>query len=180
MAFNENLADKIRLALEHVPNATEKFMFGGICFMVDDKMCMGVVKDEMMCRIDPKIYLQALEKKGCREMVFTGKPMNGYVYVSEEGEVVCDYLNPKKIETRLRNIANRRTSWVKKQWKKSKNGNHYLKHEGRLLLIYKDNKTTKYKVAIANIFGHKTFDDFNKAKVAVFNGIEYLKENGRW
>lgn len=91
-----------------------------------------------------------------------------------------DYVNPKKIETRLRNTANRRTSWVKKQWKKSKNGNHYLKHEGRLLLIYKDNKTTKYKVAIANMFGHKTFDDFNKAKVAVFNGIEYLKGNGRW
>ncbi len=85
MAFNENLADKIRLALEHVPNATEKFMFGGICFMVDDKMCMGVVKDEMMCRIDPEIYNDALERNGCREMVFTGRPMKGYVFVSDEG-----------------------------------------------------------------------------------------------
>lgn len=53
--------------------------------MVNGKMCIGVVKDEMMCRIDPNQYEQALERNGCREMVFTGKPMKGYVYVSEEG-----------------------------------------------------------------------------------------------
>jgi hypothetical protein len=44
-----------------------------------------VVKDEMMCRIGPDNYEAALEKRGCREMVFTGKPMKGYVYVSEDG-----------------------------------------------------------------------------------------------
>jgi hypothetical protein len=38
-----------------------------------------------MCRIDPDVYEEALQKKGCREMVFTGKPMIGYVFVSEEG-----------------------------------------------------------------------------------------------
>ncbi len=85
MAYNENLADRIRESMATHENVEEKLMFGGVCFMLNGKMCVGVVKDEMMCRIDPKIYLQALEKKGCREMVFTGKPMNGYVYVSEEG-----------------------------------------------------------------------------------------------
>jgi TfoX/Sxy family transcriptional regulator of competence genes len=85
MAYNEKLADRIREALENVPDTLEKFMFGGVCFMVDNKMCIGVVKDEMMCRIHPDVYQEALEKRGCREMVFTGKPMKGYVFVSDEG-----------------------------------------------------------------------------------------------
>jgi TfoX/Sxy family transcriptional regulator of competence genes len=68
-----------------IPGVEEKFMFGGVCYMVNGKMCVGVVKDEMMCRIDPEIYEATLERKGCREMIFTGKPMKGYVFVSEEG-----------------------------------------------------------------------------------------------
>jgi TfoX/Sxy family transcriptional regulator of competence genes len=85
MAYNEKLADRIRESLEDVKNVEEKFMFGGVCFMVNGKMCMGVVKDEIMCRIDPDACEAALEKKGCRPMDFTGKPMKGYVYVSDEG-----------------------------------------------------------------------------------------------
>ena len=53
--------------------------------MVNDKMCVGVADDEMMCRIGPDKYEEALEKTGCREMVFTGRPMRGYVFVSEAG-----------------------------------------------------------------------------------------------
>ena len=85
MAYNEKLSDRIREALADVPNVEEKQMFGGACYMVDGKMCVGVVKDEMMCRIGPDIYQEALEKKGCREMDFGGKPMEGYVYVNDEG-----------------------------------------------------------------------------------------------
>lgn len=85
MAYNEKIADRIRERLADIPNAEEKFMFGGVCYMLNGKMCVGVVKDEMMCRIDPAEYESALEKHGCREMVFTGKPMKGYVFVSEEG-----------------------------------------------------------------------------------------------
>ena len=85
MAFSEKLSDRIREALINVPLVEEKRMFGGICYMVDGKMCVGVVKDEMMCRIDPGIYDQALGKRGCREMDFAGKPMEGYVYVNDEG-----------------------------------------------------------------------------------------------
>ena len=58
-------------------------MFGGICFMVNDKMCIGVAEDEMMCRIGPDAYEDALEKNGVREMVFTGRPMVGYVFVNK-------------------------------------------------------------------------------------------------
>ncbi|MBP9884054.1 MAG: TfoX/Sxy family protein [Chitinophagales bacterium] len=85
MAYNTKLADRIREAIADIPHVEEKFMFGGVCFMLNGKMCIGVVQDEMMCRINPEVYEEALHKDGCREMVFTGKPMKGYVYVSEEG-----------------------------------------------------------------------------------------------
>lgn len=85
MAYNEKLSDRIRERISEISNVEEKFMFGGVCYMLNGKMCVGVVKDELMCRIDPEVYEEALEKNGCREMVFTGKPMKGYVYVSEEG-----------------------------------------------------------------------------------------------
>ena len=85
MAFNEILVDKIREALVDVPCVHEKYMFGGVCFMVNDKMCVGVVKDEMMCRINPEMDEIVLEMNGCRAMDFTGKRMKGYVFVSDEG-----------------------------------------------------------------------------------------------
>ena len=53
--------------------------------MVDDKMCIGIVKNELMARIDPEIYQEALSKKGCKEMNFTGRPMKGFVFVEPEG-----------------------------------------------------------------------------------------------
>jgi TfoX/Sxy family transcriptional regulator of competence genes len=81
MAFNETLSNRIREELADVPRVEEKLMFGGICFMVNDKMCIGVAEDEMMCRIGPDAYEDALEKNGVREMVFTGRPMVGYVFV---------------------------------------------------------------------------------------------------
>lgn len=91
-----------------------------------------------------------------------------------------DYVNPERRENELRNKANRRISWRKKQWKKSKNGNHYLKVEDRILVIYKDKRTSKYNVKIADIFGNKSFDTLEQAKVAAFNGMEYLKECDKW
>ena len=84
MAFNEKLSDRIREALVDVPNVEEKYMFGGICYMVNGKMCIGVVKDDMMCRIDPALEDEVLEKNGCRPMDFSGRPMKGFVYVSED------------------------------------------------------------------------------------------------
>jgi TfoX/Sxy family transcriptional regulator of competence genes len=85
MAFNEKITDRIREALVHLPSVEEKYMFGGVCFMVNKKMCIGVVKDEMMCRIDPLLEEDVLEKVGCRPMDFTGRPMKGYIYINEDG-----------------------------------------------------------------------------------------------
>lgn len=85
MAFDEKLVDRIRESLVDIKKVEEKNMFGGVCFMVNGKMCIGVVKDEMMCRIDPKMDEIVLEKEGCRQMDFTGKPMKGYVFISNSG-----------------------------------------------------------------------------------------------
>lgn len=85
MAYNEKLAHRIREALVNVPKVEEKFMFGGMCFMVNDKMCIGVAKYEMMCRIDPEREKEALGKDGCRPMDFTGRPMKGYVFIDDDG-----------------------------------------------------------------------------------------------
>lgn len=85
MAFNEELSDRIREALMHEPRVSEKRMFGGICYMVDDKMCIGVMGDEMMCRVGEEALAEALEKRGSREMLSGKRVMKGYVLVSEEG-----------------------------------------------------------------------------------------------
>lgn len=85
MAFNEKLSDRIREALVNEPDVEEKYMFGGVCYMVNGKMCIGVIGEEMMCRIGEANESEALGRDGCRLMDFTGRPMKGYVYVSEEG-----------------------------------------------------------------------------------------------
>lgn len=85
MAFSETLSNRIREALANVPGVTEKYRFGGICYMVNDKMCVGVAGDRMMCRIGEAEYEKALTRRGCEEMLFTGRPMKGYVFVSDKG-----------------------------------------------------------------------------------------------
>ena len=60
----------------------EKKMMGGLTFMVDEKMCVGIVKDDLMARIAPEEYEFALKKPGSRPMDFTGRPMPGFIFVS--------------------------------------------------------------------------------------------------
>ncbi len=85
MAYNQQLANRIREQLQELEGIEEKEMMGGLCFMLNDKMCVGIVKDELMCRMDPALYEEALEKTGCHEMDFTGRPIKGWVLVGEEG-----------------------------------------------------------------------------------------------
>lgn len=85
MAYNEKLANRIRERLSDLNHVEEKEMMGGLTFMYNKKMCIGIIADEMMCRIDPEKQEEALGRKGCRIMDFTGRPMKGYVMVDEAG-----------------------------------------------------------------------------------------------
>ena len=86
MPYSELLADRIRQVLKQKRVAyEEKKMMGGLTFMVDKKMCVGIVKDDLMARVGKDNYENALKKKGCRKMDFTGKPLKGFVFVDAEG-----------------------------------------------------------------------------------------------
>jgi TfoX/Sxy family transcriptional regulator of competence genes len=86
MAYDEHLTDRIRMAFQEKGiTVEEKKMMGGICFLVNAKMCAGVVKNQLMARIDPDIYDDAMKRPGSREMDFTKKPMKGFVFVEPEG-----------------------------------------------------------------------------------------------
>jgi TfoX/Sxy family transcriptional regulator of competence genes len=86
MAYDEYLAERIARSLKKLGSSfEEKKMFGGVAFMVKDKMCVGIIKESLMVRIGPDQHDAALKKKGCRVMDFTGRPMKGLVIVDPEG-----------------------------------------------------------------------------------------------
>ena len=85
MAYNEILAQRIRERLAALPKVEEKKMMGGLTFMLNDKMCVGIIKDELMCRIDPDLHADSIKKRGCRTMDFTNRPMIGYVLINDSG-----------------------------------------------------------------------------------------------
>ncbi|WP_416866921.1 MAG: TfoX/Sxy family protein [Imperialibacter sp.] len=94
MAYDEHLAERIGQSLKsHKVSFEAKKMMGGLCYLVDGKMTVGIVKNQLMARIDPDIYQEALQRKGAKEMDFTGRPMKGYVFVSPEGVDLDDDLD---------------------------------------------------------------------------------------
>jgi TfoX/Sxy family transcriptional regulator of competence genes len=94
MAYDEHLADRIRDDLHSKSvDFLEKKMFGGLCFMVDDKMCIGIIKENLMARIDPEKEKALLSKDGARPMDFTSRPMKGYLYVEPSAVDKADDLS---------------------------------------------------------------------------------------
>lgn len=85
MPYSQSLANRVREKLVKLSNIEEKEMFGGLVFMYNDKMCVGIIKDELMCRINPDFHDTAVEMTGCRIMDFTKRPMKGYVLVEDIG-----------------------------------------------------------------------------------------------
>jgi TfoX/Sxy family transcriptional regulator of competence genes len=115
MPYSEALADRIRLTLAGHQGVTEKKMFGGIAFMVDGKMAVGVQKDDLMLRVSAQEYEQALARPHVRPMDFTGRPMVGFLYVAPGGceadsdlrmwvnmAVACAHSLPAKTATKKR------------------------------------------------------------------------------
>ncbi len=85
MAYDQKLADRVREALAERDDVREQMMFQGLAFMVDEKLCICVRGDVLMCRIGPDEYEQALEMNGVSAMFHSGRVMKGYVFVAPEG-----------------------------------------------------------------------------------------------
>jgi hypothetical protein len=85
VAYDDQLADRVRAALGEQPHLTERKMFGGLAFMLGGHMCCGIVGDDLMVRVGPDAYQQALSKPHARPMDFTGRPLKGMVYVAPAG-----------------------------------------------------------------------------------------------
>ena len=83
MAYNEKLANRIRERLADVKKVKEQPMMGGLTFMVNGKMCVGIIKDELMCRVDKAMHDSLVKKPGARTMDFTNRPMIGYILIEE-------------------------------------------------------------------------------------------------
>ena len=85
MAYDEKLAQRIIEALSGEAPVDVKKMFGGVCVMVRGQMCCGVIGDELMVRVGPEQYPDALKLPHVRPMDFTGRPLAGFVYVDRDG-----------------------------------------------------------------------------------------------
>jgi len=87
MAYNEALAQRIRVTLGRHSAFTEKKMFGGICFLINGNMVCGTSSEELMLRLGDEGAQAALQESNTREMDFTGRPLKSMIYVSPEGIV---------------------------------------------------------------------------------------------
>ena len=85
MAHDEGLAQRIRELLDERVDVSEKRMFGGVAFLVNGNMAVGVVKSELMVRVGPAAHAAALREAHARPMDFTKRPMKGFVFVAEAG-----------------------------------------------------------------------------------------------
>ena len=87
MAYNIQLAERVREHLAQLPGLAveEKKMFGGLAFMVNNKMCINVRGENLMCRFNPALLKEVASKPGFTPMVMKGKEYKGYCYVKPAG-----------------------------------------------------------------------------------------------
>jgi len=85
VAYDEELATRVREILEEQADVDERKMFGGLAFMVHGHMCCGVIGDDLVLRLGADAAEKALSGRHVRPMDFTGRPMKGYVYVAKQG-----------------------------------------------------------------------------------------------
>lgn len=85
MAYDENLAERIRRAVARRKRVTEKRMFGGLAFLLGGRMFCGVLDDDLVVRVGPARHAAALSRPHARPMDFTGRAITGFVYVGPRG-----------------------------------------------------------------------------------------------
>jgi TfoX/Sxy family transcriptional regulator of competence genes len=82
VAYDEALAGRVRDLLASEPDVEEKKMFGGITFMVRGQMCCGVLKQDLVVKVETEGWDALLAQPGVRPFDFSGRPMVGMVYVA--------------------------------------------------------------------------------------------------
>lgn len=92
MAYDEVLADRVRDAFAGREGVTERTMFGGVGFMLNGNMCVGVHGDELIARLGPEDGARALDEPHARPFDMTGRPMTGWVWVARDGIATEDGL----------------------------------------------------------------------------------------
>jgi len=85
MAYDERLAARVRAALAGERGISERKMFGGLAFLLDGKMCVGVLGDDLIVRSGVERYADELKRSHARPFDFTGRPSRGMLYVSPAG-----------------------------------------------------------------------------------------------
>lgn len=88
MPYNETIADQVRRKLAHLPDTHEIKMYGGIAFMVNNKMCVcvgGSEADNVMVRVGADAYEDALNRKGAHPTIMKDRPIKGYIDLDSEG-----------------------------------------------------------------------------------------------
>ena len=92
MPFDDSLAGGIRDVLAHKLDIKEKKMFGGLGFLLNGNMLVGVWKDSLIVRVGPDAYEDALREPHVKDFDITGKPMKGWIMVEAEGVAEDDQL----------------------------------------------------------------------------------------
>jgi TfoX/Sxy family transcriptional regulator of competence genes len=85
MAYDEDLADRVREQLADEDAVTEKEMFGGIAFLLGGNMAVGVSRNDLMVRVGKEHGDEALDEPHVRPFDMTGRPMKAWVLVAPEG-----------------------------------------------------------------------------------------------
>ena len=88
MSYDLYLLERVRHLLQDIDHVRETKMMGGLCFMVNEKMCIGIDREKdgsnrLMLRLDPDQYQAILNEPGVRQMDMTGRPMKGFVFVED-------------------------------------------------------------------------------------------------
>jgi len=81
MAYDNDLANRVRATLTDTNAVNELSMFGGWGVTVHGNMAVGVMNDDLIVRVGPNSYEDALVRPGARPFDFTGRSMRGWVYV---------------------------------------------------------------------------------------------------
>ena len=97
MAYDKELAARVRKALAPYTGVVEIKMFGGLCFTVRGNMCCGVLNDDLVLRVSPESAARCLTEPHARPMDFTGRPMKNFLYIGPRG---C--ANPRSLKKWLK------------------------------------------------------------------------------